>query len=231
MVQSRTLETVDNEEIHPPSDIRTGENTGIYAREKMQVHKITSNTTSTEETTTTTKQGFFQQIKNTYNEVVDKFNDHPEIEPIDQSNNQPMTLSENEKEKSPGGEGTGETEPKLFVDVNVANFGLQRIVVYEGDTVESLVADFVKRCPIDEFMVEKLKLLLQQQMDGVLERIDEDEDSDDEHVTPIANVSKIDGKKIGEDGYSPIPDMNNQSAYSGMTQPGRNTTGQKVDEE
>jgi hypothetical protein len=41
-------------------------------------------------------------------------------------------------------------EPKLYVDVNVANFGLQRIVVYEGDTVDSLVADFVKRCPIDE---------------------------------------------------------------------------------
>ena len=68
--------------------------------------------------------------------------------------------------------------------MNVASFGLQRIVVYDGDTVESLVADFVKKCPIDEFMIEKLKLLLQQQMDGVLERIDEDEDieggSDDE---------------------------------------------------
>ena len=48
--------------------------------------------------------------------------------------------------------------------------------MYEGDTVETLVADFVKRCPIDEFMVEKLKTLLQQQIDGVLERIDEDED-------------------------------------------------------
>ena len=54
-----------------------------------------------------------------------------------------------------------EREAKLYVDVNVANFGIKRIIVYEGDTVESLVADFVKRCPIDEFMVEKLKLLLQ----------------------------------------------------------------------
>ena len=62
-------------------------------------------------------------------------------------------------EQSPGLE---DREPKLFVDVNVANFGLQRIIVYDGDTVDSLVADFVKRCPIDEFMVEKLKLLLQQ---------------------------------------------------------------------
>ena len=70
-------------------------------------------------------------------------------------------------------------EPKLYVDVNVANFGVQRIIVYEGDTVDSLVSNFVKRCPIDEFMVEKLKTLLQQQIDGVLERIDEDEDLDD----------------------------------------------------
>jgi hypothetical protein len=58
----------------------------------------------------------------------------------------------------------------------VANFGIKRIIVYDGDTVESLVADFVKRCPIDEFMIDKLKLLLQQQMDGVFERIDEDEE-------------------------------------------------------
>ena len=41
--------------------------------------------------------------------------------------------------------------------------------------MDSLVSDFVKRCPIDDFMVEKLKTLLQQQIDGVLERIDEDE--------------------------------------------------------
>jgi hypothetical protein len=80
-------------------------------------------------------------------------------------------------------EGEDEREPKLYVDVNVANFGLQRIIVYEGDTVDSLVTDFVKRCPIDEFMIEKLKTLLQQQIDGVLERIDEDESlSDQEEV-------------------------------------------------
>lgn len=53
--------------------------------------------------------------------------------------------------------------------------------MYEGDTVDSLVADFAKRCPIDEFMVEKLKTLLQQQMDGVLERIDEDEEQKTDH--------------------------------------------------
>ena len=60
------------------------------------------------------------------------------------------------------------------MDVNVANFGLQRIVVYDGDTVDSLVADFVKRCPIDDFMIEKLKLLLQQQMVANTNAGDED---------------------------------------------------------
>jgi hypothetical protein len=64
--------------------------------------------------------------------------------------------------------------------VNVANFGLKRIIVYEGDTVDSLVADFVKLCPIDEPMVERLKELLKKQMDGVLERIDEDDDNHEE---------------------------------------------------
>ena len=87
--------------------------------------------------------------------------------------------SPGQPENSPGFDNDlphDDREPKLFVDVNVANFGLKRIIVYEGDTVESLAADFVKRCPIDELMTEKLKILLKQQMDGVLERIDEDED-------------------------------------------------------
>lgn len=57
-------------------------------------------------------------------------------------------------------EADDDREPKLYVDVNVANFGVQRIIVYEGDTVDSLVTNFVKRCPIDEFMIEKLKTLL-----------------------------------------------------------------------
>lgn len=91
--------------------------------------------------------------------------------PVDSVNN--PSVGEASPEAGAGGE---EREAKLYVDVNVANFGIKRIIVYEGDTVESLVADFVKRCPIDEFMVEKLKHLLQQQMDGVLERIDEDEE-------------------------------------------------------
>ena len=65
--------------------------------------------------------------------------------------------------------------------------------------MESLVADFVKRCPIDDMMIEKLKMLLQQQMDGVLERIEEDYDqeaSDEED----ASGKKSSGKKTQEGG-------------------------------
>jgi len=78
---------------------------------------------------------------------------HPNEAQQEQVAEQPMMQEPEEQED--------EREPKLYVDVNVANFGLQRIIVYEGDTVESLVADFVKRCPIDEFMIDKLKTLLQ----------------------------------------------------------------------
>lgn len=97
---------------------------------------------------------------------------------------------------------TQEREPKLYVDVNVASFGLQRIVVYEGDTVESLVSDFVQKCPIDDVMVEKLKGLLKQQIDGVLERIDEDEEqktdnSAEEHYDENGNLTSP-GQKQGQ---------------------------------
>ena len=98
-----------------------------------------------------------------------------------ESNTQELILAN--QDRSPASEDypRQETrEPKLFVDVNVANFGLKRIIVYEGDTVDSLVADFVKLCPIDESMIERLKELLKKQMDGVLERIDEDDDQQDD---------------------------------------------------
>ena len=104
-----------------------------------------------------------------------------------------------------GQDATQEREPKLYVDVNVANFGLQRIVVYEGDTVESLVSDFVQKCPIDDAMIEKLKTLLKQQMDGVLERIDEDEEqktdlSAEDGFDANGQLSSANRNKIGSEG-------------------------------
>ena len=81
-------------------------------------------------------------------------------------------------------------EAKLYVDVNVAKFGIKRIIVYEGDTVESLITDFVQKCPIDDVMIEKLQQLLQQQMDGVLDRIDEEQKTENSVQTDEEEVEE-----------------------------------------
>ena len=71
-----------------------------------------------------------------------------------------------------------EGEPMLYVDVNLGNSGTQRIVVYEGDTAEGLAEKFSQEYNLDEGMKEKLTQLLQNQIAGVLEKIEEEQDSD-----------------------------------------------------
>ena len=61
----------------------------------------------------------------------------------------------------------------LYVDVNLGNSGTQRIVVFEGDTAEGLAEKFSNEYNLDEGMKEKLTLMLQQQIAGVLEKIEE----------------------------------------------------------
>ena len=65
-------------------------------------------------------------------------------------------------------------EPMLYVDVNLGTSGSQRIVVYEGDKAEELAANFAARFGLDSGMQEKLASMLQQQISGVLEKIDEE---------------------------------------------------------
>lgn len=108
-------------------------------------------------------------------------------------------------------------EPKLYVDVNVANFGLQRIVVYEGDTVDSLVADFVKRCPIDEPMVERLKELLKKQMDGVLDRIEEDDGNPEEEEEGAFSVKE--GQMMDQNNLDNFSDNEKKQRVSDLPQP------------
>ena len=105
-------------------------------------------------------------------------------------------------------------EPKLYVDVNVANFGLQRIVVYEGDTVDSLVEDFVKRCPIDEPMVERLKELLKKQMDGVLDRIEEDDGNPEEEEEGAFSVKE--GQMMDQVNLDNLSDDNQKQRVSSV---------------
>ena len=65
----------------------------------------------------------------------------------------------------------------LYVDVNLGNSGSQRIVVYEGDKAEDLAKDFAIKFNLDMQMQMKLAVMLQQQIAGVLEKIDEEQAS------------------------------------------------------
>jgi hypothetical protein len=68
----------------------------------------------------------------------------------------------------------------LYVDVNLgpARGGSQRIVFCEGDTAESLAADFALRHALDQATCDKLCELLHLQIDGVLEKIAETAEED-----------------------------------------------------
>ena len=48
----------------------------------------------------------------------------------------------------------------MYVDVNIGKNGMERIVVYEGDTAESLAANFCEKHKLSGEMREKLKVLL-----------------------------------------------------------------------
>ena len=71
-------------------------------------------------------------------------------------------------------------DPKLYVDVNIGKAGVERIVVYDGDTAESLATEFCTKHNLKPEMRDKLVTLLEQQIAGVLPKILEDEDADDD---------------------------------------------------
>ena len=81
-------------------------------------------------------------------------------------------------------------EPLLFVDVNLGNVS-ERITVMKGDTAESLTEEFSRKHDLDVNMQHKLKQMLQQQIDGILEKIDEED-----HTSQIT----------GEDSQNPVQD-------------------------
>ena len=71
-------------------------------------------------------------------------------------------------------------QPLLFVDINLGGEEQERIVVYEGDTAQNLALIFCQEHNLDEETQVKLEELLEQQMAGVLPKIDENSDYDDE---------------------------------------------------
>lgn len=54
-------------------------------------------------------------------------------------------------------------DPKLYVDVNIGKQGgMERIIVYEGDTAQKLAKEFCAKHGLNKEMQDKLILLLEQ---------------------------------------------------------------------
>lgn len=83
------------------------------------------------------------------------------------------------------GDRIDEPDPKLYVDVNVGKNKMERIVVYEGDTAESLANKFCETHKLDRNMYDKLITLLDQQIAGVLPKIVEDDVNESEEDSSI----------------------------------------------
>lgn len=73
--------------------------------------------------------------------------------------------------------------------MNIGKNCIEKIVVYEGDTADSLAEAFCIKHNLDMAMKEKLKIRLEHQINSVLTKIIEDEDVD--------GVTSEDGKQSG----------------------------------
>lgn len=79
-----------------------------------------------------------------------------------------------------------EEDPLLFIDVNLGDYQ-KRIVVYKGDNANNLAEEFAKEnskyliiIGLDNTAKEKLEALIEAQMEQLLEKIEEEVQSDDE---------------------------------------------------
>ncbi|EGR33211.1 hypothetical protein IMG5_059240, partial [Ichthyophthirius multifiliis] len=84
---------------------------------------------------------------------------------------------------------TDERVPLLFVDVNIEDGKTARIVVYEGEKSEDLANKFAKEHNLDPQMIGRLKDLLDQQINSLLTKIDEEQGSekDDDDYDEMGN--------------------------------------------
>lgn len=69
---------------------------------------------------------------------------------------------------------TDTKQPLLYVDVNLGPGKSERIVVYDGDTANALAEQFSQTHGLDNNMKGKLVQLLDSQIAGLLEKIDEE---------------------------------------------------------
>ena len=86
-----------------------------------------------------------------------------------------LTLSHGEI--MPGSPPKNDKQALLYVDVNLGPNKSERIIVYEGDTAGELAQQFAEKHGLDEGMKEKLTHLLDNQIGGLLEKIEEESDT------------------------------------------------------
>ena len=97
-------------------------------------------------------------------------------------------MDDEEEEEGEGEQEDNQLQPLLFVDINLGGDEQERIVVFEGDTAENLARDFCVEHNLDDETMEKLQIMLETQMAGVLPKIDEDEyNSEEDNTTDKQN--------------------------------------------
>lgn len=79
---------------------------------------------------------------------------------------------------------------------------MERIVVYEGDTADGLAKEFCGKNGLNKDMEGKLKLLLEQQIAGVLPKINENEEDESENEEDTNRGNEQDDNE-GEKADSP----------------------------
>jgi len=90
-------------------------------------------------------------------------------------------------------------QPLLFVDINLGGDEQERIVVYEGDTAVQLAHNFCQEHNLDEETQEKLQELLEQQMAGVLPKVDEEEYNSEEEEEDEEEENQLQDHVDGDD--------------------------------
>lgn len=69
--------------------------------------------------------------------------------------------------------------PILFVDINLGKSRVERLTVFDGDNPKDVSKEFAERTGINEKMRVKLENMLQEQLTGLLTRINEVEDDEE----------------------------------------------------
>ena len=67
--------------------------------------------------------------------------------------------------------------PILQIDVNLKHGMKKKVYVYEGDTAENLAIEFSEENGLDDKMRKKLQILIQQEIDKLLTKIEEESQS------------------------------------------------------